>query len=89
MMLPVLYGYFLKVMFYHQLENKSDAAKELGVAPSFVKDYATAAANYPLGKLASCIGYLYDADLRSKGVRNSGSVTDGELMKELIFKVIH
>lgn len=89
MMLPVLYGYFLKVMFYHQLENKSDAAKELGVAPSFVKDYATAAANYPLGKLATCIGYLYDADLRSKGVRNSGSVTDGELMKELIFKVIH
>lgn len=89
MMLPVLYGYFLKVMFYHQLENKSDAARELGVAPSFVKDYATAAANYPLGRLATCIGYLYDADLRSKGVRNSGSVTDGELMKELIFKVIH
>ena len=89
MMLPVLYGYFLKVMFYHQLENKSDAAKVLGVAPSFVKDYATAAANYPLGKLATCIGYLYDADLRSKGVRNSGSITDGELMKELIFKVIH
>ena len=89
MMLPVLYGYFLKIMFYHQLENKSDAAKVLGVAPTFVKDYATAAANYPLGKLATCIGYLYDADLRSKGVRNSGNVTDGELMKELIFKVIH
>lgn len=88
-MLPVLYGYFLKVMFYHQLENKSDAAKVLGCAPSFVKDYATAAANYPLGKLATCIGYLYDADLRSKGVRNSGSITDGELMKEFIFKVIH
>lgn len=89
MMLPVLYGYFLKIMFYHQLENKSDAAKVLGVAPTFVKDYATAAANYPLGKLATCIGYLYDADLRSKGVRNSGNITDSELMKELIFKVIH
>ena len=89
MMLPVLYGYFLKIMFYHQLENKSDAAKVLGVAPTFVKDYASAAANYPLGKLATCIGYLYDADLRSKGVRNSGNVTDSELMKELIFKVIH
>lgn len=89
MMLPVLYGYFLKIMFYHQLENKSDAAKVLGVAPSFVKDYAQAAANYSLDKLASCIGYLYETDLRSKGVRNSGNVTDGELMKELIFKVIH
>ena len=89
MMLPLLYGYFLKVMFYHQLENKSDAPKVLGCAPSFVRDYEVAARNYPLGKLATCIGYLYETDLRSKGVRNSGNVTDGELLKELIFKVIH
>ena len=89
MMLPLLYGYFLKIMFYHQLENKSDAPKVLGCAPSFVQDYALAARNYPLGKLATCIGYLYETDLRSKGVRNSGNVTDGELIKELIFKVIH
>ena len=89
LILPILYGYFLKVMFYHQLENKSDAAKVLGCAPSFVQDYAVAASNYKLGKLASCIGYLYETDLRSKGVRNSGNVTDGELLKELIFKIIH
>lgn len=87
--LALLYGYFLKIMFYHQLENKSDAAKVLGCAPMFVKDYAAAAANYSLGKLAACIGYLYEADLRSKGVRNSGTVTDGEILKELVFKVIH
>ena len=89
LVLPILYGYFLKVMFYHQVENKSDAAKVLGCAPSFVQDYAVAASNYKLGKLATCIGYLYETDLRSKGVRNSGNVTDGELLKELIFKVIH
>ena len=89
MMLPLLYGYFLKIMFYHQLENKSDAPKVLGCAPSFVRDYEEASRNYSLGKLATCIGYLYETDLRSKGVRNSGNVTDGELLKELIFKVIH
>ncbi len=87
--LALLYGYFLKIMFYHQLENKSDAPKVLGCAPMFVRDYAQAAANYSLGKLAACIGYLYDADLRSKGVRNSGSVTEGEILKELVFKIIH
>jgi DNA polymerase-3 subunit delta len=87
--LALLYGYFLKIMIYHQLENKSDAAKELGCAPVFVKDYAKAASSYSLGKLASCIGYLYEADLRSKGVRNSGTVTDGEILKELVFKIIH
>ena len=89
MVLPLLYGYFIKVMIYHQLENKSDAPRALGCAPSFVQDYALAARNYPLGKLATCIGYLYETDLRSKGVRNSGNVSDGELLKELVFKVIH
>ena len=59
------------------------------VNPYFVRDYATAAGNYPLGKLASCIGYLNEADLRSKGIRNAGTVTDGELLKELVFKIIH
>ena len=87
--LPLLYNYFLKVMIYHQLENKSDAPKALGCPPSFVQDYADAARNYSLGKLATCIDYLYETDLRCKGVRNSGAVTDGELLKELVFKIIH
>ena len=89
MVLPVLYGYFVKVMIYHQLEDKSKAATALKVNPFFVKDYATAAQNYTLGKCASCINYLYEADLRSKGLRNTGTVTDGELMKELVFKMLH
>lgn len=89
MVLPSLYGYFIKVMIYHQLTDKGEAASALKINPYFVRDYATAANNYPLGKLASCIGYLNDADLRSKGIRNAGTVTDGELLKELIFKIIH
>ena len=87
--LPTLYNFFIKIMIYHQLANKSDAATALKVNPFFVRDYAQAANNYPLAKLASCIGYLHEADLRSKGIRNSGNVTDGELIKELVFKIIH
>lgn len=89
MILPTLYGYFIKVMLYLQEPDKSQAAKVMGVSPYFLKDYEVAARNYTLGKLASCIGYLYDTDLRSKGVRNSGTITDGELLKELIFKIVH
>ena len=89
LILPNLYNYFIKIMIYHQLANKSDAASALKVNPYFVQDYARAASNYSLPKLASCIGYLHDADLRSKGVRNSGNVTDGELIKELVFKILH
>lgn len=89
LVLPTLYGYFVKVMLYHQEPDKSKAAATLKVNPYFLKDYQTAAANYSLGKLASCIGYLYDTDLRSKGIHNTGTVTDGELLKELVFKIIH
>lgn len=89
MILPNLYNYFIKIMIYHQLPDKTQAASAMKVNPFFVKEYAAAAQRYSLGKLASCIGYLNDADLRSKGIRNAGTVTDGELLKELVFKIIH
>lgn len=86
-----LYGYFIKVMLYIQSSDRTSAglARAVGVSPYFLRDYEIAARNYTLGKLASCIDYLYDADLRSKGIHNSGTVTDGELLKELVFKVTH
>lgn len=87
--LASLYSYFIKIMVYHQLEVKSDATKALGIAPTFIKEYARAADNYPLPKLATCIGYLHQADLRTKGVKNSGQVTEGEILKELVFKIIY
>lgn len=91
LVLASLYGYFVKVMIYAQCPDRSSAAlaKAVGVSPYFLRDYDTAARRYPLAKLASCIDYLYDADLRSKGIRNSGSVSSGELLKELIFKITH
>ena len=91
MVLPTIYSYIIKIMIYHQLDDKSQsaAASALKINPYFVRDYATAAQNYSLGKLASCINYINDADLRSKGIRNANTVTDGEILKELIFKIIH
>ena len=91
LILPNLYSYFIKVMVYQQLPDKSPqtAASALGVNPYFVRDYQTAARNYSLQKIAAIIGYLKDADLKSKGVRNTGTITDGELIKELVFKILH
>lgn len=89
LVLPVLYAYFIKVMIYHQVEDKADAASALKVSPYFLRDYETAAQNYTLGKLASCIGFLNEADLRSKGIGSSNNMTEAEIYKELIFKIIH
>jgi DNA polymerase III subunit delta len=83
-----LYGYFCKLLTYHFLDDKKTAASALGVHPFFLKDYEMAARNYNVGKLKAIFSYLRDYDLKSKGV-DSGSATEGELLKEMIFKILH
>ena len=47
-----------------------------------------ASQKYSPKKLVKIISYLREYDLKSKGVNNA-SATDGELLKELIFKILH
>jgi DNA polymerase-3 subunit delta len=89
MVLASLNSYFSKVLKYHYLVNKHDAAKELGVSPFFVKDYEAAARNYDFNKTVHLISLFREYDLKSKGVESTGNTTDGELLKELVFKMIH
>jgi DNA polymerase-3 subunit delta len=88
--IPILYSYFSKVLTYHFLPDKSKntVAAALSVNPFFVADYQQAAKSYPVGKTISVISLLREYDLKSKGVDNA-SASDGELMKELIFKILH
>jgi len=89
MVLANLGGYFTKLLKYHYVQNKADAASALGVSPFFIKDYEVAARNYNTGKVFQVISLLREYDLKSKGLNSSGNVNDGELYKELIFKIIH
>jgi DNA polymerase-3 subunit delta len=90
MTISSLYGYFCKLLAYQFLADKSKAsvASGLGVNPFFVADYERAAKNYSVGKLKSIFGYLREYDLKSKGV-DRGLATEGELLKELVFKILH
>ena len=90
MTLSSLYGYFTKVLLYHFAPDKSKfvVAQVLGVNPFFVDGYVNAAKNYNTAKLKSIFSYLKEYDLKTKGVDNIG-VNNGELMKELMFKILH
>lgn len=83
-----LYGYFVKVLQYHFLEDKSKAASALGVNPYFVKDYVEAAQNYPPKKIKLIISALREYDLRFKGFDNA-SAEEGELLKEMVYRILH
>ena len=88
--LASLYSYFSKLLQYHFLTDRSKfaVAAALGVNPFFVDGYAKAALNYNSSKLKQIFSYLKEYDLKSKGVGNP-SIAYGELMKELIFKILH
>lgn len=88
--ISILYGYFTKVMLVHaaKANDPRKLASVLKVNPFFVKDYQIGARNYPMGKLARIIHYLREADVRSKGVNNI-STSDYDLMRELLFKIMH
>ncbi len=89
MVMANLNSYFSKILKYHYLSNKSEAARELGVSPYFIKDYEAAARTFSAGKTFEIISLLREYDLKSKGVDSSGNTTDGDLLKELVFKLLH
>lgn len=90
MIIPMLYYYFQKLFVLHFMKSPSDkdVSAKLGIYPNFVRKYRQAARNYPTKKLSQIMQYLREYDLKAKGVNNA-STTDGELLKELIFKILH
>ncbi|WP_031527908.1 DNA polymerase III subunit delta [Dyadobacter crusticola] len=88
--LIILYNFYSKLLLAHKSPDKSEKglATELGVNPYFVKDYLLACRNYPLPKVANIIHYLRECDGRMKGL-DGVTVPEGELLRELVFKILH
>ena len=85
-----LYSYFTKILKVHLTTDKSQGnlASVLGVAPYFVKDYLTAARNYSPQICIRNISVLREFDMKSKGYE-SGEVSEKDLYREMIFKLMH
>ena len=83
MTVALLFSFFSKILKYHALTNKADAARALGVSPYFIKDYQIAARNYPMKKASKIISAIREIDMKSKGV-GAGNITQGDLLKELL-----
>ncbi len=85
-----LYFFYSKVLHYHGLKDKSrqNVAASLKVHPFFIAEYEKAARVYNIRKTARIISWLREYDLKSKGYGNSGTGA-GDLLKELIYKLLH
>jgi DNA polymerase III subunit delta len=85
-----LFSYFSKLLSYHYLTDKSknNVAAALKVNPFFVKDYEISASKYNVGKTVQVISLLRTYDMKSKGFGDVSS-EPGDLLKELVFKILH
>lgn len=85
-----LFSFFSKLLAATQASDKSDKGlvAALKISPFAAKDYALALRQYPGDKIANTISFLKDADLKLKGV-DSGSQDDGQIFRELVYRIMH
>ncbi len=85
-----LINYFIKLLTYHAVakEGEQKIAAVLKVNPYFLKDYQIAARNYNFQQTQRAIHLLHEYDVRSKGVGTTGEYREGDLLKELLVKVM-
>ena len=89
MLLASLYSYFSKVFIASANMKSGDAAmmKALGLnSPYFLREYKSAASNYPYSKMRPIMNTLKIADLRSKGV-DQRNMTESAILKEMIVQI--
>lgn len=84
-----LYSFYSRIYNMHHQKSlpPQQLASALGVNPYFIKDYEVFAKNYSLAKTKKSIAILLEYDLKSKGV-GSSETEDGELLKEMIYKLM-
>lgn len=91
MTLAVLFNFFSNLMLAYYAPEKTEqgVADMLGLKTSFqARDYIAAMKRYSGVKTMQIIGEIRYADAKSKGVKNS-SMSDGEILRELVFTILH
>jgi DNA polymerase-3 subunit delta len=91
MTLSVLFGFFSNLMLAYYAPEKTEQgiAAQLGLkSPWQAREYMAAMRQYNGVKCMQIIGEIRCCDARSKGVENA-SLSDGDLLRELIYKILH
>lgn len=88
--ITVLFSFFSKLLLLHYAKDKSRNALAtlLKVHPYFISDYQKASQIYAPSNIIHIISWLREYDVKSKGIGNV-SMSHTELLKELIYKILH
>ena len=89
--LSALFVFFSNLMLAYYAPEKSEQgiANQLGLKSSWqAREYIAAMRVYSGVKCMQIIGEIRYCDAKSKGVENS-SLSDGDLLRELVYKILH
>jgi DNA polymerase-3 subunit delta len=88
--LIVLHNYFSLLMLCHYLPRKDEnsIAQAIKISPFQAKNYLIGLKNYSPFKTMEIVGLVRKYDAKAKGV-GSNNIPDGELLRELLFKILH
>ncbi len=91
-LIPILFSYFQNLMVAYYAPNRgndADVAKWLDLrSPWAAREYMLGMRNYSGMKVLQIIEKIREADTKSKGLDNPNTPA-GELMKELLFFIMH
>ena len=91
MTLSLLFNFYSNLMlsYYSPEKTEQGIASWLGLkSPWAARDYLTAMRRYNGVKTMQIIGEILYADAKSKGISNA-SMSDGDILRELVFKILH
>lgn len=89
MVTATLYNEFLKLYKYHYSKNlpSGDIAKNMEIAPFFLKDYQRAAQNYNLRQTCKAIQIIHDYNLNALGMHIANNQIT--ILKEITYKLLN
>lgn len=90
--ISVLFTFFANLMICYYAPDKSERGlmQELNLRVSFqARNYMLAMRNYNAYKCVDIIALLRKYDARSKGIGSTSNVSEGELLRELVYKIMH
>lgn len=85
----VLFAFFSKLMLFIATKDKSQQnLNSMGIRPFLLKEYQGAARRFGWNKSRQVVSILREYDMKSKGFNNN-SATSGDLLQEMVFKMMH
>jgi DNA polymerase-3 subunit delta len=89
--IATIFKFYTQLMRIHFLPNKTREAiaSALKVHPYVAGELLNASRNYNPKKIAANIAILHEFDLKSKGIGNTGAFSQGDLLKEMVYRLLH